>query len=110
MAKKYCDIETLKFILDEVNDFASLFKFDFFSDHDAESMDTFFDSVKDFSDQELYPCFADMDKRAARFENGTVETPKEVATVFQKGGEMGLISGTFSYLSLIHISEPTRPY
>ena len=99
MAKKYCDIETLKFILDEVNDFASLFKFDFFSDHDAESMDTFFDSVKDFSDQELYPCFADMDKRAARFENGTVETPKEVATVFQKGGEMGLISGTFSYES-----------
>ncbi len=97
MAKKYCDIETLKFILNEVNNYTSLFELEHFADHDAESMETFFDSVKDFSDKELYPCFAEMDSPPAHYKDGKIIVHSQVGKVMKQGGEMGLINATFPY-------------
>ncbi len=99
MAKKYCDIENLKYILNEVHDFSSLLKLEHFADHDAEAIDTFLDSVKDFSDKELYPCFTEMDSPPAHYKDGKIIVHPQVGTVMKQGGEMGLINATFPYES-----------
>ncbi len=97
MASTYIDMETLKFLLHEVHDLASVLKNDRFEDHDKESLDLFLDSVKEFSDRELFPYFKEMDEAPAHHKDGTVIVHKQVDVMMKKGGEMGLIAAPFDY-------------
>lgn len=95
MDKQYVDLDTLKFLLYDVHDLESVLAEERFQDHDKESSDMFLNSVKDFADREMFPCFKEMDEEPAHFKDGTVVVHPQVATMMKKGGEMGLISGTF---------------
>jgi butyryl-CoA dehydrogenase len=97
MAKKYTDMDTLKFILHGVHPIQDVLDRPHFSDHDQESIEMFIQSVKDFSDQELFPYFQEMDADPARFEDGKVVVHPQVGKYMRKAGEMGLISGVFDY-------------
>jgi len=97
MAKQYMDMDTLKFLLYKVHDLNSVLEQEHFADHDKDSVDIFLDSVKDFSDKELFPYLAEMDADPARFEDGKVIVHPQVGTVMKKGGEMGLIAGAFDF-------------
>jgi alkylation response protein AidB-like acyl-CoA dehydrogenase len=97
MAKQYMDMNTLKFLLHDVHDLESVLSQEYFSEHDKDSMDIFLDSIKDFSDQELYPCFKEMDEQAAHFKDGKIIVHPQVEVMMRKGGEMGLLAANFKY-------------
>ncbi len=97
MAKEYIDIDTLKYLLHDVHQLEEVLQQDRFADHDKESMNMFLNSVKEFSDRELFPYFKEMDEKPAHYKDGTVIVHPQVEVMMKKGGEMGLISGTFDY-------------
>ncbi|GAA4278994.1 acyl-CoA dehydrogenase [Aquimarina mytili] len=97
MAKEYIDFETLKYLLYDVHQLEEILQQDRFTDHDAASLDMFLDSVKEFSDRELFPYVKEMDEKPAYYKDGAVVVHEQVGVIMKKGGEMGLISGTFDY-------------
>ena len=97
MPKKYVDIETLKYILYDIHKLENLLSRERFQEHDLESLDLFIDSVKEFSDRELYPYFQEMDATPAYHKDGTVFVHEQVKTVMEKSGEMGIIAACFDY-------------
>ena len=97
MSKKYVDLETLKYILYDIHKLEDLLTRERFQEHDMESLNLFIDSVKDFSDRELYPYFQEMDATPAYHKDGTVIVHKQVQKVMQKSGEMGIIAACFDY-------------
>ncbi|GAA4271869.1 acyl-CoA dehydrogenase [Aquimarina gracilis] len=97
MANQYIDFETLKYLLYDVHQLEDVLQADRFADHDKESLDMFLESVKEFSDRELFPYVKEMDEKPAYHKDGTVIVHPQVDVMMKKGGEMGLISGTFDY-------------
>ena len=97
MPKKYVDLETLKYILYDIHNLENLLSRERFQDHDMESLNLFIDSVKEFSDRELYPYFREMDETPAYHKDGTVIVHKQVGTVMKQSGEMGIIAAAFNY-------------
>ncbi len=97
MANEYVDISTLKYLLYQVHGLENLLKTERYKDHDLASLDLFLDSVKKFSDRELYPYFKEMDENPAQYQNGTVMVHKQVDVVMKKAGDMGIIAGPFNY-------------
>ena len=92
MPQKYIDIDTLKFQLNNIHDLESLLSTDYYGHHDMESINLFLESIKDFSDQELYPVFREMDEQPAHFKDGKIVVHPVVETVMKKGGELGIIA------------------
>jgi alkylation response protein AidB-like acyl-CoA dehydrogenase len=97
MANKYIDIDTLKFLLYDVHQLKEVLEKEHFSDHDLESVDMFLNSVKDFSDKELFPYFKEMDDNPAHFKDGKIITHPQVGVMMKKSGEMGLIGDLFDF-------------
>ncbi len=97
MAKEYIDMDALRYLLDEVHDLESLLSNERYQDHDTESLHLFLDSVKEFSDRELFPYFKEMDEKPAYHKDGTVIVHGQVDVMMKKGGEMGLIAAPFNY-------------
>lgn len=97
MAKEYIDMDTLKYLVYGVHGLESLLAYGRFQDHDSESMNLYLDSVKEFSDRELFPYFKEMDENPAYHKDGTVMVHKQVEVMMKKGGEMGLIAAPFDY-------------
>lgn len=97
MANEYVDLETLKYLLYDVHQLSDVLAQDRFKDHDEESLDLFLNSVKEFSDRELFPYIKEMDEEPAYYKDGKIHVHKQVEVMMKKGGEMGLISGTFDY-------------
>ena len=97
MSNKYIDFETLKFMLYEVHGLEKLLDKKRFEDYDKEAIDLFLDSIKEFSDRELYPVFKEMDENPAYYEDGKIYVHEKVKTLMHQGGEMGIISASFDY-------------
>ena len=97
MSKKYVDLKTLKYLLYDVHKLEDLLSRERFQEHDLESLDLFIDSVKEFSDRELYPYFKEMDETPAHFKDGTVIVHEQVQKVMHQSGEMGIIAACFDY-------------
>jgi butyryl-CoA dehydrogenase len=97
MANQYVDIETLKFLLYNVHDVQEVLDQERYADYDKESIELLVNSVKDFSDKELFPYFREMDENPAHFKNGEIIVHPQVTKFMKAGGEMGFIAGSFSY-------------
>ncbi|WP_281542809.1 acyl-CoA dehydrogenase [Maribacter aestuarii] len=97
MANTYVDLETLKFLLFQVHDLKSVLEQERFKDYDEESIHMMLGSIKDFADKEMYPYFREMDENPAHFMDGEIIVHPQVTKYMQKGGEMGFLSGPFSY-------------
>jgi len=97
MAKDYMDMDTLRYLLDEVHNVEGLLSGERFKDHDRESLQLFLDSVREFADRELFPYFKEMDEKPAYHKDGTVMVHPQVDVMMKKGGEMGLIAASFDY-------------
>ncbi|MEZ5045161.1 MAG: acyl-CoA dehydrogenase [Saprospiraceae bacterium] len=93
----YVNMDTLRFQLFDVFKMEDLLKYEYFQDFDKDSINIFLDSIKDFSDQELFPCFREMDEQAAYYKDGKIIAHPQVKTMMEKGGELGMIGGVFSY-------------
>lgn len=97
MSKKYVDLETLKYILYDIHKLEDLLTRERFQEHDMESLNLFIDSVKEFSDRELYPYFQEMDATPAYHKDGTVIVHEQVHKVMLQSGELGIIAAAFDY-------------
>ncbi|TXD85259.1 acyl-CoA dehydrogenase [Subsaximicrobium wynnwilliamsii] len=97
MANTYIEMETLKFLLFNVHDLKGVLQQERFSEYDEESINMMLDSVKDFSDKEMYPYYKEMDENPAHFKDGEIIVHPQVTKYMKAGGEMGFLSGSFSY-------------
>ena len=97
MAQQYIDLDTLKFLLFHVQDLDSVLAHERYAEYDAESIEMMLEAVKDFSDKELYPYFKEMDEHPAHFKDGEIVVHPQVTKYMKAGGEMGFLSGPFSY-------------
>ena len=97
MANTYVDLETLKFLLFHVHDLKGVLQQERFADYDEESITMMLDSIKDFADKEMYPYFREMDEYPAHFKDGEIMVHPQVTKYMKAGGEMGFLSGPFSY-------------
>lgn len=97
MANHYVDMETLKFLLFNVHNLNEVLEQEHFSDYDEESITMMLDAVKDFSDKDLYPYFKEMDENPAHFKDGEIIVHPQVNKYMKTAGEMGFLSGPFSY-------------
>ena len=97
MANQYVDLETLKFLLYKVHNVQDVLDQERYADYDKESIEILLNSVKDFSDKELFPYFREMDAQPAHFKDGTIVVHPQVNNYMKLAGEMGFISGSFSY-------------
>lgn len=94
---RYYDPKHLNFLLFDVHNMDEILQGERFAEHDKETIQLFLNSVKDFSDQELYPCFREMDEDPARFENGKIVVHPQIGKIMKQGGEMGLICSMFDH-------------
>ncbi len=94
---KYLHMENLQWQLFDVFDLASLTSLPRFSDHDALSFKQIIESVKKFSDDELYPVLREMDEKPAYFKDGTVVVHPTVGKTMKTVGEMGLIGAPLDF-------------
>lgn len=97
MANQYFDLETLKFLLYHVHGVQEVLDQERYTDYDKESIDLLLNSVKDFSDKELFPFFKEMDENPAHFKDGEIVVHPQVNKYMKAGGEMGFIAGSFPY-------------
>lgn len=94
---KFINLDTLKFQLFNVIGIADLLATDHFKDHDEEGLNMFLQSIMDFSEQELYPYFQEMDENPAYFDGKIIQTHPQVAKIFTLGAELGIISAPIEF-------------
>ncbi len=97
MAHQYIDLETLKFLLYQVHGLEEILNLPQYADHDIASIELFLNSVKEFSDKEMYPYFKEMDENPAHFKDGEIIVHPQVLKFMKSAGEMGLLAGSFPY-------------
>lgn len=90
-------MEHLKYVMYEVLGTDQLFQYERFQDYDKEAIDLFLDSIKDFSDKELYPYFREMDEDPARYDDGKIYLHPHFGKILKQMGELGLVSAPFDY-------------
>ena len=110
---QYCDIDHLKFLLEEVHDVQSVLALPRFQEHDKEGMMMLVDSVKEFADKELFPHFTEMDREGGQFKDGQITCPDHIKEVIVKAGDNGYICSEFDYeeggIQMPHVvSIPTK--
>lgn len=94
---EYMNMDTLRFQLHEVHDMQQLFSYPRYAEYDKEAIELFLASIKDFSDQDLFPCFREMDESPARYESGKVIVHPKVGEAMRRCGELGVIGGSYDY-------------
>jgi len=94
---EYVSVDHLKFLLNEVHGINDVLSLERFADYDKESIDLLLDSVKSWSDQELFPYVVEMDRFGAKYEDGTITCHPQVERVMQTAGENGYICSHFDY-------------
>lgn len=92
---EYLNMDTLRFQLHHVHDMQQLLQYARYAEYDKDAIDIFLDAIKDFSDQDLYPSFREMDTDPARYEDGVVKVHPKVGEAMKKSGELGMIGGPF---------------
>jgi len=92
---EYVNMDTLRFQLYQVHDMPQLFRYARYAEYDKDAVDIFLDSIKDFSDQDLYPSFREMDEAPAHFKDGKIVVHPAVGEAMKKGGELGVIGASY---------------
>lgn len=97
MANQYMSMETLRFMLYNVHNTEALFDRERFQDYDREAIDMYLDSIKDFSDKELFPYIKEMDEKPAYWKDGTIIVHPQFEKILPMAGEMCLVASGFDY-------------
>ncbi len=94
---EYVNVEHLKFILHDVHDLEGLLTLPRFKDYDSDSVDLLLDSVKDYSDRDLYPYFTEMDREKPVYKDGTLTCHPQIENVLKHAGTNGFIGAHFDF-------------
>lgn len=93
----YLHMDNLQWQLFDVFELEALTALSRYSEHDAVTFKQILESVKKFSDNELYPVLREMDATPAYFEEGTVVVHPTVGKTMKTLGEMGLIGAILDF-------------
>jgi len=93
----YLNMDTLRFLLQHTHDLEQILTLPRFVDHDMDSINIMLDAIKDFSDQELYPVFREMDEKPVHYDDGKIITHPALGKILRQSAELGVIGGTFDY-------------
>ncbi|WP_367392483.1 acyl-CoA dehydrogenase [Lewinella sp. LCG006] len=93
----YLNMDTLRFLLQHTHDLEQILTLPRFEDHDMDSINIMLDAIKDFSDQELYPVFREMDEQPVHYADGKIITHPALGKILRQSAELGVIGGTFDY-------------
>jgi len=93
----YVSVDHLKFLLREVHNIDDVLSLPHYADYDIESIELLLDSIKQFSDQELYPYLTEMDRFGGKFEDGTIKVHPQFRRIMKASGENGYICSSFDY-------------
>jgi len=88
-------MDTLRFQMHQVHQMPQLFDYPRYAEFDKDAIDIFLDAVKDFADQDLYPCFREMDAAPAHHKDGTIKVHPKVGEAMRKAGELGIMAGPY---------------
>lgn len=91
----YFNMETLKFLMFNVHKLEELLLNERYNAFDKESILLFLQSVSDFSDQDLFPIFKEMDEKPAKFSEGKIHVHPKIKDILIKQGELGIIGASF---------------
>ncbi|MCF6278876.1 MAG: acyl-CoA dehydrogenase [Flavobacteriaceae bacterium] len=94
---EYVAIDTLKFLLYNVHQVEELLTKERFADYDKTSLDIFIDSVKTFSDTNLFPFIKEMDEKPSYFKDGKINIHPQFENIIKNGGDLGVVGATFDY-------------
>lgn len=93
----YTNMDTIRFTLFQVHDLERILQLPRFSEYDTSSVHLFLDSVKAFSDKELFPYIKEMDEKPAYYEDERIIIHPQFERILQQGGELGLVGACFDY-------------
>ncbi len=97
MATKYFDAQQLNFVLFDLLQAEQLNRFDFYVDHDRQTMEMVLDAAQKLADKNLQPWLQAMDKEAPIFENGQIKVHPQVKKIIRDFAEGGWISAVYPY-------------
>ncbi len=95
--QKYTSIKLINYLLFNVHNTENLLKHDYFNAFDKDAIKLLLESVKDFSDKELFPFIKEMDEKPAYFKDGKIIIHPQFKTIIKKAVEMDLVSAIFSF-------------
>ena len=93
---EYTNLETIKYMLNEVHRVNEVLGKGRFQMYDQESANMFLDSIKAFSDAELFPYQREMDEKPAHYKNQAIHIHPQFEKIFQQTKELGLIPAIFN--------------
>lgn len=95
MANQYTNLDTIKFLIHQVHNSAAFLGKKRFASYDQTTVDMFLDSVKDFSDIDLFPYIKDMDEKPSFYKDGKITIHPQFEKIFQQAAELGLVAAFF---------------
>jgi butyryl-CoA dehydrogenase len=87
----YMNMDTLRFILNDVHNINQLYSIPRYQSMDEETMDILLDSAKSWADSDWYPFFREMDEKPAYYKDGKVYSHPQLKKIFKDGGDNGWI-------------------
>ena len=87
---EYTNLETIKFILNEVHQFKDVLGKGRFHMYDQEATDMFLDPIKAFSDANLFPFQREMDEKPAYYKDQAIHIHPQFEKIFQLSKRIGL--------------------
>lgn len=93
---QYTNLDTIKFFLHEVHQSQQTLGKGRFQAYDQSAVDMFLDSVKDFSDVELFPFIKAMDEAPSVYADGKISIHPQFEKIFPKAAELGLVASFFN--------------
>jgi alkylation response protein AidB-like acyl-CoA dehydrogenase len=86
---EYVNMDTLRFILNEVQNAPDLYELDRYKAFDKDSIDIMLDAAKAWADQDWYPTYREMDEKPAVYKDGKVLSHPIIKKIFKDAGENG---------------------
>lgn len=93
---EYTNLETVKYMLNQVHRIDEVLGKGRFKMYDQESTNMFLDSIKAFSDADLFPFQRDMDEKPAHYKDQAIHIHPQFEKIFQQTKELGLIPAIFN--------------
>jgi butyryl-CoA dehydrogenase len=94
MATKFMSMRSLRFLLYEVFDLASLTRHDYYHEYDRKMLDMILQAASELAERLLWPCFQDMDRNPPELADDTVKVHPAVKTMLKEFGTGGWIATT----------------
>jgi alkylation response protein AidB-like acyl-CoA dehydrogenase len=95
MEEKFASLRNLSFLLHEVHKAEELTGFEYFGDHDIETIDLIIETAESIAKDMLLPYFSEMDKNPPEFKDGTIKVHAAVKDWIKRCGQDGWIASEF---------------